>query len=570
MVRPPTPTPLWPTWPQRPLSAATLSNPSPLEESEDFAHASVAVVASRDLCGDFQGPEVGCVYPASPQQPAGASGPLSQPPPVFSAAAAAAWPFVGQPRKSISSRRNAWGNLSYADLLTKAMESPAEERKSVPYFKVCFVTEYVVSFREKFYGVLRRSRKMGPAFASIPLTCVFLLVGKIFFNDFVKCIFCAFELVVFSFFYSYYSKLALHQHLSAEEQSDRPPSLMAPKKPRSQYSLILTIGRGAFSTVNLAYHHLTRTLVVIKLADNAKSCRQLIQSEVEILQKVRHPNIIRLFEVIETRHRFYVITEYVKGGDLMQQVTEEGRLEEGEAQRVFGQLVSAIKYCHSRDIVHLDLQPDNILLDEEANVKLADFGFATMCRAGTVLLDQCGTKLFNAPEQVLGKGYDGKKVDVWSLGVLLYFITTGYHPFRGSSVEEIEKKITTGSYEFPSHISRQLENLIRQMLTVAPERRPSIEDLQQHPWVTDWDETLSTDSDPDPDILGILSDLGFNTNDVLESLRGNKYDELMGLYLIIREKARKELESDLEYTTSSESVDSSVVSSPILRTTPCL
>ncbi|KAL6094017.1 hypothetical protein STEG23_010307 [Scotinomys teguina] len=345
---------------------------------------------------------------------------------------------------------------------------------------------------------------------------------------------------------------------------------MAPKKPRSQYSLILTIGRGAFSTVNLAYHHLTRTLVAIKLADNAKSCRQLIQSEVEILQKVRHPNIIRLFEVIETRHRFYVITEYVKGGDLMQQVTEEGRLEEGEAQRVFGQLVSAIKYCHSRDIVHLDLQPDNILLDEEANVKLADFGFATMCRAGTVLLDQCGTKLFNAPEQVLGKGYDGKKVDVWSLGVLLYFITTGYHPFRGSSVEEIEKKITTGSYEFPSHISRQLENLIRQMLTVAPERRPSIEDLQQHPWVTDWDETLSTDSDPDPDILGILSDLGFNTNDVLESLRGNKYDELMGLYLIIREKARKELESDLEYTTSSESVDSSVVSSPILRTTPCL
>ncbi|KAL6084037.1 hypothetical protein STEG23_029952, partial [Scotinomys teguina] len=252
-------------------------------------------------------------------------------------------------------------------------------------------------------------------------------------------------------------KLALRHHLSAEEQSDRPTSIMArqaPKDPKSQYSLILTIGQGAFSTVKLAYHHLTRTLVAIKEVDNTQKCRQLIWSEVEILQKVQHPNIVRLFEVIETRHRFYVITEYAKGGDLLQQVTEEGRLEEGEAQRVFGQLVSAIKYCHSRDIVHLDLQPDNILLDEEANVKLADFGFATMCRAGTVLLDQCGTKLFNAPEQVLGKGYDGKKVDVWSLGVLLYFITTGYHPFRGSSVEEIEEKITTGSYDFPAHISR--------------------------------------------------------------------------------------------------------------------
>ncbi|KAL6083541.1 hypothetical protein STEG23_017166 [Scotinomys teguina] len=185
-----------------------------------------------------------------------------------------------------------------------------------------------------------------------------------------------------------------------------------------------------------------------------------------------------------------------------------------------------------------------------------------MCRAGAVLRGQCGNNMFNAPEQVLGKGYDGKKVDVWSLGVLLYLITTGYLPFRGSSVEEIEEKITTGSYDFPSHISRQLENLIRQMLTVAPERRPSVEDLQQHPWVTDWDETSSTDSNPDPDILGILSDLGFNTNDVLESLRGNKYDELMGLYLIMREKAHKEMECDLGYTTSSESVDSSVVSPP--------
>ncbi|KAL6086271.1 hypothetical protein STEG23_035830 [Scotinomys teguina] len=359
--------------------------------------------------------------------------------------------------------------------------------------------------------------------------------------------------------------LALRHHLSAEEQSDRPTSIMArqaPKDPKSQYSLILTIGQGAFSTVKLAYHHLTRTLVAIKEVDNTQKCRQLIWSEVEILQKVQHPNIVRLFEVIEMRHRFYVITEYAKGGDLLQQVTEEGMLEEGEAQRVFGQLVSAIKYCHSRDVVHLDLQPDNVLLDEEANVKLADFGFATMCRAGMVLRGQCGNTMFNAPEQVLGKGYDGKKVDVWSLGVLLYFITTGYHPFRGSSVEEIEKKITTGSYDFPAHISRQLENVIRQMLTVAPERRPSVEDLQQHPWVTDWDQTSSTDSDPDPDILGILSDLGFNTNDVLESLRGEKYDELMGLYLIMREKARKEMERDLEYTTSSERGDSSVVSPP--------
>ncbi|KAL6070316.1 hypothetical protein STEG23_008570 [Scotinomys teguina] len=161
---------------------------------------------------------------------------------------------------------------------------------------------------------------------------------------------------------------------------------------------------------------------------------------------------------------------------------------------MFGQILSAIKYCHDHDIVHQDLKPENILLNEEGNVKLADFALATMCRAGTVLLQQCETKTFNAPEQVLGEGYDGKKVDVWSLGVLLFITTTGYHPFQGSTLEEIEGKITTGCYNVPAHVSGQLENLIHQMLTVAPERRPSIKDLQACPWVTECEETFSDDT----------------------------------------------------------------------------
>ncbi|KAL6084092.1 hypothetical protein STEG23_006007 [Scotinomys teguina] len=326
-----------------------------------------------------------------------------------------------------------------------------------------------------------------------------------------------------------------------------------------RYIIMDTIGQGSFGLVKLAYHRLTGTLVAIKTVKNRGENHHFILREVEILQRLQHPNIIQLFEVIVTTPKTYSVLEFVQKEDLWVQVKDKGRLPEDEAQKIFGQIVSALKYCHDHDIVHRNLKPKNILLDEEGNVKLTDFGLATTCRAGTLLKEICGTMIFNAPEKVLREAYDGRKGDVWSLGVLLFYITTGYHPFEGSTMEETVRNITTASYSIPDHISGQLENLIHQMLMVAPERRPSIENIQQHPWVPDCEETFTNDIYPDPNILDELRDLGFDTCNVLQSLLGKKYDEYMGIYLLLKEKARKRRESELGHTNSPESVDSIVV-----------
>ncbi|KAL1764705.1 sperm motility kinase W [Sigmodon hispidus] len=321
------------------------------------------------------------------------------------------------------------------------------------------------------------------------------------------------------------------------------------KSLKSQYKILITIGQGAFGTVKLAYHRLTNTLVAIKVLENNEKQLRYILSEIAILERVHHPNIIRLFQIVTTSAYFNIITEYAPGGDLFQLIMEKGKLQEQEAQKIFGQMVSAIKYCHNLDIVHRDIKPQNILLDAEGDVKLIDFGLAKRCRSGTIFKGRCGTKSYNAPELVLGEFYNGKKADVWSLGVVLYFITIGHHPFKRSSTKETDERIITGTYEVPSHISGQLENLIHQMMTVAPERRPSIDDLQELPWVIKYGDKIPSDRHPDSNILGILSDLGFDTNAVLKSLKKREYDEVMGTYLIIQEQVRKGFELNFNIST---------------------
>ncbi|XP_012967409.2 putative sperm motility kinase W [Mesocricetus auratus] len=333
---------------------------------------------------------------------------------------------------------------------------------------------------------------------------------------------------------------------------------------RKQYKIKCNIGHGAFGHVKLAQHRFTGIPVAIKTMENSKKHTRIITAEMATLQSLQHPNIIRLFQIITTQKHSYFVTEYAPGGNLAQLIKKGGRLQEEKAQKLFGQMVSAIRYCHHIDIIHRDLKPHNILLDAEENVKVADFGLARRCRAGTVLQGRCGTNIFNAPELVLGEGYDGKKADVWSLGVVLYFITIGYHPFKGSTREDTEGNITRGNYVVPSHVSGQLENVIHQMLTVVPERRSCIEDIEQHPWVMKC-EDIPRDTYPDPKVLDILSDLGFDVNVILESLHKRKYDEMMGTYLIIKEQVRKGIKIDCNTLPKPADPDPTPPPSPLCR-----
>ncbi|XP_028617175.1 putative sperm motility kinase W, partial [Grammomys surdaster] len=262
---------------------------------------------------------------------------------------------------------------------------------------------------------------------------------------------------------------------------------------RSQYRVLLYLGKGAFGTVNLASHLKTNALVAIKSVEITKKNIGTILSERATLETLNHPYIIRLFQVITTSSHIHFLMEYAPGGSLFELIKEKGPLQEKEARKVFGQVVAAIKYCHNLGIIHRDISPENILRDAEGNVKLSDFGLAIKWRPGSLLKQKCGRRGFEAPELVLEEPYDGRKTDVWSLGVTLYFVTTGYYPFTGNTMKEMENKIIMGTYKIPPNFSAQLENLIHQLFTVSPEMRPSIEDIERHPWIRKCDINIPTD-----------------------------------------------------------------------------
>ncbi|NP_001371146.1 uncharacterized protein LOC626858 isoform X1 [Mus musculus] len=314
------------------------------------------------------------------------------------------------------------------------------------------------------------------------------------------------------------------------------------KRLGSQYRVLFYLGEGTFGTVVLASHLKTEALVAIKMVEISKETLKVIQTEREILATLKHPNIICLFQVLITSSHVNFVLEYASGGNLFDLIQEHGPLQEEEAKHIFGQLVASLKYCHNLNIVHRDIKPQNVLLDEERNVKLTDFGLAIKCSPGRLLSRKCGTRRFWAPEILLGEPYDSRKTDVWSLGVLLFFITTGDHPFAGRTLIEFEKRLTTGTYRIPPYMSVKLENLIHQILTVPPEKRPSIEDIEKHPWVRKCDVTVRTDSFPDYTIIEMLCGMGFDANKILESLQKKKFDENMGTYLLLKEQVGKGIE----------------------------
>ncbi|NP_001371153.1 uncharacterized protein LOC627035 isoform X1 [Mus musculus] len=311
------------------------------------------------------------------------------------------------------------------------------------------------------------------------------------------------------------------------------------KRLGSQYRVLSYLGEGAYGTVKLALHLKTEALVAIKMVEISQKTIDVILAELEVLKTLNHPNIIRLFQVLLTSSHVNFILEYASGGSLLDLIEEHGPLQEEEAKKIFGEILAAVKYCHNIDIIHGDIKPENILIDEKGNMKLTDFGLAIKLSPGRLLSQRRGTKSFWAPELMLGEPYNGRKTDIWSLGVLLYFITTGHYPFAGITFKEIKNKITTGSYRIPSYTSVKLENLIHQILTVTPEKRPSIEDIERHPWVRKCDVTVPTDSFPDYTIIDMLCGMGFDANKILESLQKKKFDENMGTYLLLKEQVGK-------------------------------
>uniref|UniRef100_A0A182M0U7 non-specific serine/threonine protein kinase n=1 Tax=Anopheles culicifacies TaxID=139723 RepID=A0A182M0U7_9DIPT len=216
-----------------------------------------------------------------------------------------------------------------------------------------------------------------------------------------------------------------------------------------KYKLLKTIGKGNFAKVKLAKHVPTNKEVAIKIIDKTQlnpSSLQKLYREVRIMKMLDHPNIVKLFQVIETEKTLYLVMEYASGGEVFDYLVAHGKMKEKEARAKFRQIVSAVQYCHQKRIIHRDLKAENLLLDSEMNIKIADFGFSNEFTPGSKLDTFCGSPPYAAPELFQGRKYDGPEVDVWSLGVILYTLVSGSLPFDGATLKELRERVLRGKY----------------------------------------------------------------------------------------------------------------------------
>ena len=217
-----------------------------------------------------------------------------------------------------------------------------------------------------------------------------------------------------------------------------------------------TIGEGNFAKVKLARHRLTDQEVAVKIIDKSKLDEKKLAKlhrEVRIMKMVHHPNIIKLYEVIETKSALYLVLEYAAGGELYDYLVVHGRMKEKEAREKFRQILSAVNYCHKLRIIHRDLKAENLLLDENLNIKIADFGFSNQYSPHELLDTFCGSPPYAAPELFQGRRYTGPEVDIWSLGIILYVMTTGMLPFDGRTLQEMRESVCRGRFRIPFYLS---------------------------------------------------------------------------------------------------------------------
>jgi MAP/microtubule affinity-regulating kinase len=259
------------------------------------------------------------------------------------------------------------------------------------------------------------------------------------------------------------------------------------------YILGSQIGQGAYAIVRSAIKKSNSSKYAIKTYEKSKLLdphrKRSVQREIEILGMLRHQNIVKLFEVIDTGRQLHLVLEHVGGcslhGYLKKRPTR--RLEEPEARRIFKQVLLGIEYSHHKNVTHRDIKLENLLLDETNNVKIIDFGFSTCFSHDKKVKMFCGTPSYMSPEIVARVEYTGPPADVWALGVLLYVLLCGCYPFRGQSDRELYKKIQYGQFSIPQHISQGARSLISRIMRIDPNKRPSVHDILKDSWVVSTD-----------------------------------------------------------------------------------
>ncbi|KAM7516922.1 hypothetical protein LguiA_006505 [Lonicera macranthoides] len=254
-----------------------------------------------------------------------------------------------------------------------------------------------------------------------------------------------------------------------------------------KYEVGRTIGEGTFAKVKFAQNTETGESVAMKVLDRTTIIKHKmvdqIKREISIMKLVRHPNVVRLHEVLASRTKIYIILEFITGGELFDKIVHHGRLSEAESRRYFQQLIDGVDYCHSKGVYHRDLKPENLLLDSQENLKISDFGLSALPGEGISLLrTTCGTPNYVAPEVLSHKGYDGALADVWSCGVILYVLMAGYLPFDEMDLTTLYSKIDRAEFSCPTWFPVGAKSLIHRILDPNPETRFRIEEIRNDEW----------------------------------------------------------------------------------------
>lgn len=319
------------------------------------------------------------------------------------------------------------------------------------------------------------------------------------------------------------------------------------------YMVGKVIGIGSYGKVRAAWHRLTGGKVAIKTYDKSKLTDpahwKRVHSEIKIMEQISHPRIARMFEAIETPKRMHLIMECLDGGNLCTFVKAKKRLSEDESKRIFFQIVQATEYLHSYGISHRDVKLENVLFDGDKNIKLIDFGFSTVCQHGKRLKVFCGTPSYMAPEIVRRTEYEGKPVDIWSLGILLYALLCGCFPFRAKSYPDLYRRISRGTFSIPEEFSPPVKDILRQLLEVDVSQRVTAPMILRHPWLQSQlttspdmsklrlDTAILISDKPDDDMDDITIDelirFGINKDEIIRQVMTKTHSALTTLYYLL-------------------------------------
>uniref|UniRef100_UPI00358E6C79 serine/threonine-protein kinase BRSK2-like n=1 Tax=Myxine glutinosa TaxID=7769 RepID=UPI00358E6C79 len=263
------------------------------------------------------------------------------------------------------------------------------------------------------------------------------------------------------------------------------------------YRLEKTLGKGQTGLVKLGVHCVTARKVAIKIVNREKlseSVLMKVEREIAILKLIEHPHVLKLYDVYENKKYLYLVLEHVSGGELFDYLVKKGRLTPKEARKFLRQIISALDFCHSHSICHRDLKPENLLLDEKNNIRIADFGMASLQVGDSLLETSCGSPHYACPEVIRGEKYDGRRADVWSCGVILFALLVGALPFDDDNLRQLLEKVKRGVFHMPHFIPPDCQDLLRGMIEVDTNKRLMLDQVQKHSWYL-----VGARSEPEPE-----------------------------------------------------------------------